>query len=53
MVGTDDDNLKFKIIGSSTGSRRDKEKDAEKNGTKEQKEAIARYKEKIRTQQTS
>ena len=44
VVGTDDDNLKFKIIGSSTGSRRDKEKDAEKNGTKEQKEAIARYK---------
>ena len=34
VVGTDDDNLKFKIIGSSTGSRRDKEKDAEKNGTK-------------------
>ena len=45
VVGTDDDNLRFKIIGSSTGSRRDKEKDAERNGTKEQKEAIARYKQ--------
>lgn len=44
VVGTNDDDLKFKIIGSSTGSRRDKEKDAEKYGTKEQKEAIARYK---------
>jgi len=44
VVGTDDDNIKFKIIGSSTGSRRDREKDAEKYGTKEQKEAIARYK---------
>jgi len=44
VVGTDDDNLKFKIIDSGTGSRQDKNKDAEKNGTKEQKEAIARYK---------
>ena len=35
---------KFTIIGSSTGSRKNKEKDAEKYGTKEQKEAIAKYK---------
>ena len=35
---------KFTIIGSSPGANVSKEKDAEKYGTKEQKEAIARYK---------
>ena len=40
VVGTDDDNLKFKTDINARG----RGKDAEKNGTKEQKEAIARYK---------
>ena len=40
VVGTDDDNLKFKTDINARG----RGKDAEKYGTKEQKEAIARYK---------
>lgn len=40
VVGTNDDNLKFKTDINARGVG----KDAEKNGTKEQKEAIARYK---------
>ena len=40
VVGTNDDDLKFKIDVNKRG----RGKDAEKSGTKEQKEAIARYK---------